>query len=86
MSEGHLVDKQVDVFAKLGNTVVVAEWISSARRGQRSLQKDVGELASLQRAISNSLRKHYSAQAKLKIIWLMVTSNVNWSEANKSRA
>lgn len=86
VSEGHIVHKQVDVFAKLGNTVVVAECKSSARRGQRSLQKDIGELGSLQKAISNSLRKHYGPHPRLKIIWLMVTSNVNWSSADKSRA
>ncbi|WP_027584379.1 hypothetical protein [Bradyrhizobium sp. Ai1a-2] len=53
VSEGHVVNKQVDVFAKVGNTVVVAECKSSARRGQRNLQKDIGELGSLQRSIAN---------------------------------
>lgn len=86
VSEGHIVNKQVDVFAKVGNTVVVAECKSSARRGQRNLQKDIGELGSLQRSIANSLRKHYGAESRLKIIWLMVTSNVNWSNSDKARA
>ncbi|WP_375786300.1 DGQHR domain-containing protein [Bradyrhizobium sp. Pha-3] len=86
VSEGHIVNKQVDVFAKIGNTVVVAECKSSARRGQRNLQKDIGELGSLQRPIANSLRKHYGAESKLKVIWLMVTNNVNWSNSDKARA
>jgi DGQHR domain-containing protein len=85
-SEGHVVHKQVDVFAKLGSTVVVAECKSCARRQQRSLQKDIGEFASLQRPIANSLRKHFGGDPKLKIIWLIVTSNVNWSESDKARA
>jgi DNA sulfur modification protein DndB len=49
------VRKQIDVFGRLGNVIVVAECKSCAKKQQRSLQKDIGEFASYQRAIANSL-------------------------------
>ena len=84
-SEGSPVKKQLDVFAKLGNVVVVAECKSCLKKQTRSLLKDIGEFASLQRPIANALKRHGNAE-KLKIIWLFVTGNVIWSQADRSRA
>ena len=77
-SEGNLVKKQVDAFGKLGNVAVVAECKSCLKKQTRSLLKDIGEFASLQRPIANALRKHYGSAENLKIIWLFITGNVIW--------
>ncbi|MCC8960480.1 hypothetical protein H8B02_45900, partial [Bradyrhizobium sp. Pear77] len=45
------VSKQVDVFAKDDDTVVVAECKSAATKSARNLQKDIMEFAALQRSI-----------------------------------
>ena len=64
----------------------MAECKSNATKQGRHLQKDIGELASLQRPISNTLRRHYGADSKLKIIWLFVISNIIWSSPDRARA
>ena len=85
-SEGAPVKKQIDVFGKLGNIVVVAECKSCLKKQTRSLLKDIGEFGSLQKPIANALKKHYGNSEKLKIIWLFVTGNVIWSTSDRSRA
>lgn len=78
--------KQVDVFAKDDETVVVAECKASASFAKRSLQKDIEEFANLKKPIANAIHKHYGEDRKLKIIWLFVTENIIWSSPDKQRA
>jgi hypothetical protein len=85
-AEKHPVKKQIDVFGKLGNIVVIAECKSCAKKQTRPLLKDIGEFASLQGPIANALRKHYGNGEKLKIIWLLVTGNIIWSQSDRTRA
>lgn len=85
-ADRHPVKKQIDVYGKIGNIVVVADCKSCAKKQPRSLLKDIGEFASLQRPIANTLRKYYGNDAKLKIIWLLVTGNVIWSQSDRTRA
>lgn len=78
--------KQVDVFAKDDETVIVAECKASATFTRRSLQKDIEEFANLKKPIASAIRKHYGNESKLKIIWLFVTENIIWSAPDKHRA
>jgi Holliday junction resolvase len=78
--------KQVDVFAKDDETVIVAECKASASFARRSLQKDLEELANLKKFIAAAIHKHYGDDRKLKIIWLFVTENIIWSTPDKQRA
>lgn len=78
--------KQVDVFARDEETVIVAECKSSTRLSRKSLQKDIEEFANLKGPIAQSIKKHYGADFKPKIIWMLVTSNIAWSDPDKQRA
>lgn len=78
--------KQIDVFGKDDETVVVAECKASERLTRRSLQKDIEEFANLKGPISGAVRRHYGRDVKLKIIWLFVTENIIWSTPDKQRA
>ena len=78
--------KQVDVFGKDDETVVVAECKASAKLTRRTLQKDIEEFANLKGPISSAIRSHYGTAVKLKIIWLFVTENIIWSTPDKQRA
>ncbi len=82
-SEG---EKQVDVFAKDDETVVVVECKARETRGKRTLQKDLHETESLQKAFANSIRSHYGGKYRPKIIWMYVTHNIIWSEPDLERA
>lgn len=85
-TEDGQVEKQIDVFAKDSETVVVAECKASEVPRKRLLQKDLGEFAALQKPIANALRKHYGADLKPKILWFFVTDNIRWSENDLTRA
>lgn len=78
--------KQVDVFGKDDETVIVAECKASGSFSRRSLQKDIEEFANLKKPIASAIRKHYGEDNKLKIIWLFVTENIIWSTPDKQRA
>jgi DNA sulfur modification protein DndB len=65
-----VVSKQIDVFAYDAETIVVAECKSAEKRVRKSLLKDIGEFAGNQRAISNTLRRHFGGAFKQKIIWI----------------
>ncbi len=78
--------KQIDVFGKDDETVIVAECKASEKLTKRSLQKDIEEFANLKGPIANAIRKHYGETVKLKIVWLFVTENIIWSSPDKQRA
>ena len=80
------IRKQIDVFAKDEETVIVAECKSSERLRRRSLQKDIEEFANLKGYLANSIKKHYGTDFKPKIIWLFITQNIIWSKQDKQRA
>ena len=78
--------KQIDVFGKDLETVVVAECKSSLERGKRSLQLELGEFAGLRKAISDSVRKHYGGNFNPKILWFFVTDKIHWIDNDLKRA
>jgi len=78
--------KQIDVFAKDDETVIVAECKAAEKVTKRSLQKDLEEFANLKGPISNAIHKHYGADYKLKIIWMFITENIIWSKPDRERA
>lgn len=78
--------KQVDVFGKDEETVIVAECKASATLTRRSLQKDIEEFANLKGPMSNAIRKHYGANFKPKILWFFVTDNIIWTNPDRQRA
>jgi DNA sulfur modification protein DndB len=79
-------EKQVDVFAKDDETVIVAECKASAEIRKKSLQKDIEEFANLKGKISEGIKQHYGSAFKPKIIWAMVTDKIIWSKEDKNRA
>jgi len=80
------LQKQVDVFAKDEETVIVAECKACGKVGGRSLQKDIEEFANIKGLIAKSVERHYGREFRPKIIWFFVTENVIWSKPDKQRA
>jgi DNA sulfur modification protein DndB len=79
-------EKQVDVFAKDDETVVIAECKASRLPVKRSLLKDINEFAGLMKPIADAIRRHYGDGFKPKIIWCFVTENIRWSTEDLKRA
>jgi hypothetical protein len=84
---GKEVFKQVDVFAKDADTVVVAECKSSiVKGGSRTLQKDIMEFATLQKLITRAVNAEYGKDEKLKFVWIFVTRNIAIAPNDRKRA
>lgn len=79
-------EKQIDVFAKDDETVVVAECKASEMPSKRSMLKDLNEMAGLKKPIADAIRLHYGNGFRPKIIWCFVTENVRWSAEDLKRA
>jgi DGQHR domain-containing protein len=80
------IRKQIDIFAKDDETVVVIECKACEKMSKRSLQKDIEEFANLKGPIARSVHGHYGPRFKPKIIWLFATENIIWSKPDKERA
>lgn len=80
------IEKQIDVFAKDNETVVIAECKACKIPTKRPLLKDLNELAGLMKPIADAIRKHYGESFKPKLIWCFVTDNIRWSDEDLKRA
>lgn len=78
--------KQIDVFGKDDETVLIFECKAAEKTTRRTLQKDIEEFSNLKGPISNAVNKHYGPGKKLKIVWFFVTSDIIWSGPDKERA
>lgn len=85
-ADGSIGKKRINVFAKDDETVVIIDCKSKETRGRKNLSKDLQETASLQKLISNAIRKFYGSYFKPKIIWAYVTNNIIWSESDLEQA
>lgn len=72
--------KDISVFAKDDETVIVAICRSREIRGRKTLQRDLVDLESIQKSLATSIRKHYGLSFRPKIIWMCITKNIIWSE------
>ena len=79
-------EKQIDVFAKDDETIIVAECKISQTLRRRSLQKDIEAFSNLKGPISKAIKKNYTSNYKPKILWMLVTENIVWSNSDKERA
>lgn len=79
-------EKQIDVFAKDEETIIIAECKSAEKLKKKTLQKDIEEFHSLQETLLISIKKHYGPDYKPKFLWLFVTENIIWSDYDKQRA
>ncbi|MFA5957051.1 DGQHR domain-containing protein [Hyphomicrobium sp.] len=80
------VAKQIDVFARDEETIIIAECKTAEELKKKPLQKELGELDSLKKSISDVLRKHYGSAFKPKIIWCFVTDKIEWTDNDLARA
>ena len=78
--------KRIDVLGVDDETVIIVECRARENRGRKSLLKDIEDLESLQRRLSQSVRSHFGKGFNPKIIWLFATQNIIWSEKDAERA
>lgn len=84
--DGSTDKKQIDVFAKDSETVLVVECKSNKERNRRSLQKDLAETQAFRGQVSRAINSYFSGGFRPKIVWLYVTRNIIWSDPDAERA
>lgn len=79
-------EKQIDVFAKDNESIIIAECKSSEELKTRGLQKDIEAFVGIKGDLAKSINRYYGIRYKPKILWLFVTENIVWSKPDKDRA
>src|SRR5260221_1617766 len=79
-------EKQVDVFAKDDETVVIVEYKACKKPRKRSLQKEIEKFTNLKGHIARAVKEDYGSKFKPKILWIFATQNVQWSTQDVARA
>ena len=73
--------RQIDVFAKDDNNILLIECKSAEKPTVKDLSKDIYEILQTKREIIDSLRKHYGKHHD-NYIFLLITKNINLPENN----
>jgi DNA sulfur modification protein DndB len=79
-------EKQIDIFAKDDETVIVGECKACEEFRNRNLSKDIAEFAGLRKQFADAIRAHYGRDFKPKILWFFFTDKVIWSMADRDKA
>jgi len=83
ISNSELVNpKQIDVFVKDENTVIIVECKSAINKKSLSLRKDINEINGIRETIINNIRDHYGGN-KLKVGWIIATYNIDINQSDK---
>jgi len=85
-ADGTFMEKQIDLFAKDTETVIVGECKCCEDYKQRPLSKDIGEFIGLRKQFADAIRVHYGRGFKPKILWFFFTDKILWSPADKNKA
>ncbi len=74
-ADGGYDKKQIDVFAKGAEAVVVAECKTQKTLSKKSLQKEIEAFSNLKKPLANAIRKHFGPNFNPKILWVFSTKN-----------
>jgi DNA sulfur modification protein DndB len=69
-------EKQIDLFAKDEETVVIGECKACDDYRSRNLSKDLAEFIGLRKQLADAIRAHYGRDFKPKILWFFFTDKV----------
>ena len=74
--------RQIDVFAKDDETVVIVECTQRTTAGPHRMTELLERITAMREKLLKSIRKFYGHQSKLKVKYAIATKNVQWSEVD----
>ena len=74
-----LPSRQIDVFAKDDETVVIVECTQRDTPGRKRMGPLIEKIRAIRKNLLNSIRKAYGQQTKLKVKLVIATRNIKWS-------
>lgn len=77
-----LEPRQIDVFAKDDETVVMVECTQRETPGKKNMSNLIEKIRAIREPVFKSIRKFYGQQTKLKVRHVIATRNISWSDAD----
>ena len=83
--EDGLPPRQIDVYAKDDETVIIVECTRRDAPGKKSMAQLIEKIRAIRGNLLKSIRKAYDRQAKLKVKYVIATRNISWSEVDLAK-
>ena len=80
--EDGLPPRQIDVFAKDDETVIIAECTRRDTPGKKSMAQLIEEIRAIREDQLKSVRKAYGQEAKPKVRYVIATRNISWTDVD----
>ena len=80
--ENNLPARQVDVFAKDDEAVIIVECTQRDKPGKKKMAQLIEEIRVTRENLLKSVREAYSQEAKLKVKYVIATRNISWSDVD----
>ena len=80
-----LPPRQIDVFAKDEETVIIVECTRRDTPGKKSMAQLIEKIKAIRQDLFKSLRKSYGQQAKVKVKYVIATRNISWSDVDLAK-
>lgn len=78
-------DRQIDVFAKDDETVLLIECTTCEERKKKSLSDLIEKIDNVRKNVLSFIQLHYKFTPKLKMKWGIATRNIEWSQNDINR-
>lgn len=80
--EEGLPPRQIDVFAKDDESVVIVECMQRDTPGKKNMANLIEEIMAIRESLLKSIRKTYGQQTKLKVKFVIATRQISWSNVD----
>ncbi len=77
--------RQIDVFAKDDETVIIVECTQRGTPGTKRMAPLIENITAIRGNLLKSVRKAYGRQSGLKVRFIIATRNVSWSDADLAK-
>ena len=80
-----LPPRQIDVFAKDDETVIIVECTQRDTPGKKPMGQLIDKIRAIRPDLFKSIRKAYAKEAKLKIKHAIATRNISWTDVDLAK-
>ena len=80
--EDGLPPRQIDVFAKDDESIIIVECTRRNEPGKKSMANLIEKISATQKSQRKSIQKAYREQAKFKVKYVIATRNISWSDVD----
>jgi DNA sulfur modification protein DndB len=78
--------RQLDVFAKDDETIFIVECTHSRETGPKSVKSLLDKIGAIREDVVKAVHQHYGREPRLKVKFAIATRNMEWREADLTRA